>query len=216
MKVYIVTAGEYSDYHIEAVFTDPVKAKMFANLDSDRVIEEYEADSVIMSYSRNPIMPPDVYTVYYDFKNDKVNSFRIGFGLPHAPDSICDIFMEPMLQLFIPDNERLHEDILLHGKESKLLKKIAQDRLAAYLYEHGLQREELIEKIKEDKNKRIRDYHFASTSSSFTAWTPYAAANTLITERIRQMIHEGKEAPDPDTLKKMVDDAVLEVLHEQD
>lgn len=43
-KVFIVTAGEYSDYHIDAVFTDENMANQYANLDSDRNVEEYETD----------------------------------------------------------------------------------------------------------------------------------------------------------------------------
>ena len=46
MKVYIVTAGEYSDYHIEAVFTSKERAEAFAALDDDRGVDEEETDPV--------------------------------------------------------------------------------------------------------------------------------------------------------------------------
>lgn len=39
MKIYIVTAGEYSDYHIERVFLDKKKAEYWARLENG--IDEY-------------------------------------------------------------------------------------------------------------------------------------------------------------------------------
>ena len=47
MKVYIVTEGSYSDYHIEAVFTDEEQAKYYCATHSDECeIEEYDTDTV--------------------------------------------------------------------------------------------------------------------------------------------------------------------------
>ena len=51
MKVYVVTQGEYSDYHIEQIFTDRDKAELFCttlNVDyyAPPEIEEYETDEV--------------------------------------------------------------------------------------------------------------------------------------------------------------------------
>lgn len=51
MKVYIVTQGEYSDYHIEEVFTDREKAEIFCATLNEKYyafpeIEEYETDKV--------------------------------------------------------------------------------------------------------------------------------------------------------------------------
>lgn len=39
--IYIVTDGEYSDYHIEGVFLDKEKAYKYAEL-NDCIVEEYE------------------------------------------------------------------------------------------------------------------------------------------------------------------------------
>lgn len=46
MKVYVVTAGEYSDYRIERVFTDNGMALAFieAQKDNDMCIETYDAN----------------------------------------------------------------------------------------------------------------------------------------------------------------------------
>lgn len=47
MKVYIVTSGEYSDYHIECVFSTIEKAKKYIDTHSNDTvnIEEYELDT---------------------------------------------------------------------------------------------------------------------------------------------------------------------------
>ena len=44
MKIYIVTDGYYSDYHIEAVFTDKRQAEIYCGTHQCDNIEEYEAD----------------------------------------------------------------------------------------------------------------------------------------------------------------------------
>lgn len=43
-KIYVVTSGEYSDYHIDAVFTDEKLAKEFADRDPEYMVEEYTAN----------------------------------------------------------------------------------------------------------------------------------------------------------------------------
>jgi hypothetical protein len=51
MTVYVVTAGEYSDYHIAGIFMDKNKAEIFCAIHNDKensyeeyIIEEYEND----------------------------------------------------------------------------------------------------------------------------------------------------------------------------
>ena len=41
---YVVTSGEYSDYHIDGVFSDKEKAVFFADKDNVRSVEEYDID----------------------------------------------------------------------------------------------------------------------------------------------------------------------------
>ncbi len=43
-KVYVVTSGDYSDYHIDGVFTTEANANLFAEKDSARGIEEFDTD----------------------------------------------------------------------------------------------------------------------------------------------------------------------------
>lgn len=50
MKIYVITKGEYSSYHIVAVATDPEKADQLAEFYSDRndpaYVEEYDPEEV--------------------------------------------------------------------------------------------------------------------------------------------------------------------------
>lgn len=50
---YVVTSGEYSDYHIDGVFSDKDKADLFADKDGDRSVEEYDIDDEQMLRQEN-------------------------------------------------------------------------------------------------------------------------------------------------------------------
>lgn len=50
---YVVTSGEYSDYHIDGVFSDKEKAVFFADKDNDRSVEEYDIDDEQMLRQEN-------------------------------------------------------------------------------------------------------------------------------------------------------------------
>jgi hypothetical protein len=54
MKIYITTSGEYSDYHITAVFSDKEKAQEYADIFScgSNYIEEYELDKIPNGWER--------------------------------------------------------------------------------------------------------------------------------------------------------------------
>ena len=50
MTVYVVTSGIYSDYHIDAIFTDKVKAELYCAVHENSLdqpeIEEWDTDGV--------------------------------------------------------------------------------------------------------------------------------------------------------------------------
>ncbi len=53
MKVYVVTSGDYSDYHIEAVFDSKVQAVMYcAAKPYDRILEEFDTEEHVCSSDR--------------------------------------------------------------------------------------------------------------------------------------------------------------------
>lgn len=55
MTIYIATDGEYSDYHIEAVFTCEKQAKLYCAT-HNFYLEEYEADEVKISTENSPLI----------------------------------------------------------------------------------------------------------------------------------------------------------------
>lgn len=71
MKIYVITKGCYSDYHICAVATDKGKAELLADKFSDRYesaeIEEYDTDfsETILSFS-------DIYNCFYHEKEKRI------------------------------------------------------------------------------------------------------------------------------------------------
>lgn len=54
MKVYVVTDGMYSDYHIEAVFTDRLQAELYCATHHANYIEEYDADEHKFESDKEP------------------------------------------------------------------------------------------------------------------------------------------------------------------
>lgn len=187
MKVYVVTSGSYSDYHIDAVFTDHNKARRYANLDTDRNIEEYEADYVNTVYRDNV-----EYNIYYNFSTDEIVSLCLLTANPKDDGWLYPTSTE--FQTRVSTSAKLNADVLEHGKESTLLKKIVQDKFAAYLYKHGLQREELIRKIEEEIGIRKSIYQMYSTSLD-TGPSPEQIASRTTTAIVQKIMADGGIAP---------------------
>ena len=112
MKVYAVTAGEYSDYHILAITDDKEKAKSLVELINnsrghygynDADIEEYDTDDVDISLSNKDKKYFRVWSSnrddwrincgevtlddYLDYK--KCNGFFTISGIPQSWDFYC-------------------------------------------------------------------------------------------------------------------------------
>lgn len=134
MKIYIVTEGEYSDYHIEGVFLTKEAADKYVKLFCAGKyfypeVEEYETMDdacpneacvveckaefvhVIGTLARN-----GVYTTRHIFKASEV---------PEEYTTVCDWNGNTVFHFFVSENyDGLHNP--------KLLGKIACDRYAAY------------------------------------------------------------------------------------
>ena len=146
MKVYVVTAGCYSDYHIEAVFTDPDMAKAFANIDSDREVEEYDADSVKIAEAGIKAR------IWYDPKHNEINGIDTGDYVQEIWRPRPDEYMYRGLCVYRKLSARMLKDVQMHGKKSPLLLKVMQDALAQYKAEHM---DELKKEEEEDEGKWI-------------------------------------------------------------
>ena len=98
-KVYIVTEGSYSDYHIVAVFSDEKKAKLYSLTLDDAGVEEYDVDDIdidtnkkiityaVVHYEPFSEMPLKHVALYegieglVDFKKFKVSLSKQSYGL---------------------------------------------------------------------------------------------------------------------------------------
>lgn len=93
-KVYIVTSGDYSDYHIDAVFSTRKKAKEYVDAHgSDYCVEEYPVDDTpvekkesiwlaSIDWKTGEVMSanPENYDSYYTDKVDTVQYRDTGFN----------------------------------------------------------------------------------------------------------------------------------------
>lgn len=75
MKVYVVTEGSYSDYHIEAIFSDKLKAEIHAAL-IEGDVAEWDVDSVYVDTNQKIITYAEVG--FFPFRRDPISSINIG------------------------------------------------------------------------------------------------------------------------------------------
>lgn len=82
MKIYIVTEGEYSDYHIEEVFSTYEQAEKYVALQNDTheiwreyYIEEYDVDDCKIE-SKEPIYYHYIYSIKMKDIVDKQPTFK--------------------------------------------------------------------------------------------------------------------------------------------
>lgn len=127
--VYIVTAGIYSDYHIEGVFLSEESAKKYASLcdcdDSgletyvpmDRADGHKDEEKLILKYE------PDT---------NKIISICFGNWLEK------DRCWSGEFEFFLNVGSRVGQDVILNGADSELALKVAQDRYAIWKYENEL------------------------------------------------------------------------------
>lgn len=75
-KIYIVTSGSYSDYHIEAVFKDKAKAEAYCKCHEDCEIEvfNFSDDNIYTIFNYVRIQ----YNIYLDEKSD--DKLYVHFG----------------------------------------------------------------------------------------------------------------------------------------
>ena len=159
MKIYLVTEGEYSDYHIEAVFTDREKAFAYAILDPYRNVEEYTADSTDVSMDRSKWLH-----VEYNVIRKYVNSIWF------SANEITPDMVTPTSDYFafsIPlSNKRVYDSLVKRWKKSTVLKKIAEDTLAQYLYGLGISREELLRRQRRNWEKTFMNKYYIMESTA--------------------------------------------------
>lgn len=127
MKVYICTSGEYSDYHIDAVFTDEEQAKLYCATHSCECdppgIEEWESDEVKLDTSLEIF---EKWVARFNSEGHLSNFWNGGFTFKH-PNSVskhCWRNIEYFVYVYLPE-----------GTAEDKAKKILCDYFAKWKYE---------------------------------------------------------------------------------
>ena len=218
MKVYIVTAGCYSDYHIEAVFTDPDMAKAFANIDSDREVEEYDADSVKIAEAGIKAR------IWYDPKHNEINGIDTGDYVQGRWRPWPDEYMYRGLCVYRKLSARTLKDVQLHGKKSPLLLKVMQDAWAMYKAKHELEEEEEDEEVwinvgPEEASKAFgilaNNYNLAFATTSMTT-VPCDAfkADAVVNEIVNDFWKDGIKLPTSEDMRELRKELLKKTVEE--
>ena len=210
-RVYVVTSGEYSDYQIEKIFSDRVKAHMYSLLNPDRRVEEYDVDDVELDIAM------DYLLVSYSYQYNEIEGLTL-CGDQVNPN-ISDGWTQPFEFTLMLSDDRVHRNVMRYGKNSKVILKIAQDKFAEYCYEHNTSREELIRK--RDCKYYNPNIAFYTTSSVIDDWTPSKTAletDKQVAKVLTQMVVDGKPLPPKEELQTIyfIKYQEVEKEHEQD
>lgn len=156
MKVYVVTSGEYSDYSIEAVFTNKEIAWKFASMDSGRRVEKYETDSVnVKGEVKSSIR------IVYDFRKDELVSVEV-----HNYDNY-EIFVDGIITSFSPcrfifqieNTMKNYFKAMKAGTCSQWMLKIARDRFSAFLESQQKSKDEMIKQSVHDSEVYTAEFY---------------------------------------------------------
>lgn len=203
MKVYVVTSGEYSDYHIEKIFTDKMQAHLYSMLDSDRTVEPYNTDDVSVEIKHRFLK------IVYNLNWEKIDGIELcGKEIKPHIDRKYGRYFEFTVSL---QDKKLYSNIMRYGKYCGMIRKITSDKFAQYLYEHDTTREDLIKKADEKwERQRNPNYIFLSSSMSCSPetipgveLTPYARANAGMPIVMKKYKDEHGEFPDYATLQQL-------------
>lgn len=127
MKVYVVTQGEYSDYHIIGVYSTKEKAQEL--YDAMRKSGTYWDEPHIEDYELDELTPTAGYVcVGYTPEHNTIHSY--GFNFSHCQDSVSSYSNPPEFICYLPYSPRL--------SDPKVLLKAAQDRYMQWKAEQEL------------------------------------------------------------------------------
>jgi len=125
--VMVITAGSYSDYHIECVTFERETAERISELTYDsNGIEVYVpiewAEGSQLNYENETYLH-----VEWDPEKNKITSAKVE---AYTGRNIVNSYGRFCFTVCIRSREAM--DVLEHGKDSDLLKKVAQDKYAEY------------------------------------------------------------------------------------
>ena len=127
MKVYIVTRGEYSDYHIVGVYSTKEKAQEICDAIStsgtywdEPQVEEYEMDELTLAMG--------YVGVGYTPEDNTARAY--GFNFAHGTDSMNNYGKTPEFICYLPYSPRLsNPDALLKAAQDRYMQWKAEQEL---------------------------------------------------------------------------------------
>ena len=125
--VYIVTAGCYSDYHIEGVFLSEESARKYASLCD---CEDSELETYVPMDRADGHKDEEKVILKYKPDTNKIISICVGDWLKK------DRCWSGEFEFFLNVGSRVGQDAILNGADSELALKVAQDRYAIWKYEN--------------------------------------------------------------------------------
>lgn len=96
--IYVVTAGCYSDYHIEAVFKDKSNAEYYCTCHEDCEIEEYGLSD------DNVFTPFESVIINFEIYQDKNREDRVNFRFRHLAKEDAKWYMKNRESVGVYDN----------------------------------------------------------------------------------------------------------------
>lgn len=126
MKIYVLTAGEYSDYHIETVKISKDDAKRLSEI-HDWEIEEFDTDEIT-------IPERTVYTITLNKKSGRI---RVEEGEEYGMNEIKKntvVFIPPTTRIEMMFGETGEFKVKVEAKDRKSAEKIASDLIAKARY----------------------------------------------------------------------------------
>lgn len=127
--VYIVTAGCYSDYHIEGVFLSEESARKYASLCD---CEDSELETYVPMDRADGHKDEEKLILKYKPDTNKIISICFGDWIKK------DRCWSGEFEFSLKVGGRVGQDVILNGPDSELALKVAQDRYAAWKYENEL------------------------------------------------------------------------------
>ena len=132
--VYVLTSGSYSDYSIQGVTLDKKIADKFVKYLYDPNEVEVYFPLELKANNDHQSEKNDSFDVEWDPETNEI----------HKLEYFNDFYSKNMhmvgqyFRFWLPSSQRVLDDVLTNGKESQLIKKIAQDKYTEWKYENEI------------------------------------------------------------------------------
>ena len=132
--VYVLTSGSYSDYSIQGVTLDKKIADKFVKYLYDPNEVEVYFPLELKANNDHQSEKNDSFDVEWDPETNEIHKLEYYNGFySKRMDMVGQYF-----RFWLLSSQRVMDDVLANGKESQLIKKIAQDKYTEWKYENEI------------------------------------------------------------------------------